>query len=126
MLVKRVATIARFALVLVPFAVLANVDCGSDNNNATGTAGSSGTAGHGGSTGTAGTSSGGSGGSSAGNFPTCAPVMVQTGMASILDFTGATGDAATFQFNGAMGGGTFIYPNAATETDLMGLTSSVA
>jgi len=117
MFVKTVSTIARFSLLLAPMAVIAAGSCGSDNDNSTGTAGSGGHAG---------TSGGGSGGSSAGNFPACSPVRVETGMASILDFTSATGAATTFQFNGAMGGGTFIYPDAATETDGMGLASDVS
>src|SRR6478752_513848 len=119
--VKTVATIARFSLLLAPVAILATVDCGSSDSNTTGTAGASGTAGHAGTTGT-----GGGGGSSSGNFPACSPVMVQTGMANIMDFTSATGAATTFQINGAMGGGTFIYPDAGMEVDLKGLTSDVS
>jgi hypothetical protein len=122
--VKTVATIARFSLLLAPVAILATVDCGSSDSNTTGTAGASGTAGHAGTTGGGG--SGGSGGSSSGNFPACSPVMVQTGMANIMDFTSATGAATTFQINGAMGGGTFIYPDAGMEVDLKGLTSDVS
>jgi len=119
--VKLVATIARFSLLLAPVALVAAVDCGSSDSNPTGTAGSSGTAGNAGTTG-----SGGSGGSSSGNFPACSPVMVQTGMASIMDFTSLTGAATTFQINGAMGGGTFIYPDKNSEADQMGLTSDVS
>lgn len=119
--VKIVATIARFSLLLAPVALVAAVDCGSSDNTTTGTAGTSGTAGHAGTTG-----SGGSGGSSSGNFPACSPVMVQTGMASLMDFTALSGASSTFQINGAMGGGTFIYPDAGTEADQMGLTSDVS
>jgi len=119
MFVKSVATIARFSLLLLPVALVATLNCGSSNDtNTTGTAGSGG---HGGSTG-----GGGTGGTGSGNFPTCTPVVVQSGMANIQDFATTTGADATFQFNGMMGGGTFIYPSAATETDQMGLTSSVA
>ena len=52
--------------------------------------------------------------------------MVQTGMATILDFTSLSGAATTFQLNGAMGGGTFIYPDAGMEADLKGLTSDIS
>jgi hypothetical protein len=47
-------------------------------------------------------------------------------MASIMDFTSLTGAATTFQINGAMGGGTFIYPDKNSEADQMGLTSDVS
>jgi len=115
MFVKGVATIARLSLLLIPVAIVATVDCGGSDDNMTGTAG------HGGGA----TGGGGTGGSS-GNFPACSPVMVQTGMATIMDFTSLSGAATTFQINGAMGGGTFIYPDAGTQTDLMGLTSDVS
>ena len=118
MFVKTVATIARFSLLLPPVAVVALVGCGGSDSNTTGSAG---TGGHAGTNGSAGT-----GGSSSGNFPACTPVMVPTGAASILDFTGATGAAATFQINGMMAGGTFIYPEAASQPDQMGLTSDVS
>src|SRR4029079_4087108 len=121
--VKTVATIARFSLLLAPVAIVATVDCGSSDSNSTGTAGASGTAGHAGTTGTGG--GGGSGGSS-GNFPACTPVMVQAGMPTIQDFTSLSGAAANVDFNGAMAGGTFIYPDAGMESDLKGLASDVS
>src|SRR4051794_33081208 len=111
MLVKGVATIARLSLLLIPVAIVATADCGGSDNNTTGTGG------HGG---------GGGTGGSIGNFPACSPVIVQAGMASLMDFTSLSGAATTFQINGAMGGGTFIYPDAGMQVDLMGLTSDVS
>jgi len=136
MFVKTVSTIGRFSLLLLPFALVATaVDCGdSGSGGSTGTAGSMGAAG---STGSAGTSAGagtmGSAGTTGAAGTTvqknCTVVMPTAADMTILDFNAVTAGATQAIFGGYMegvqyGGGTYIYPNAMTAADLMGLTNT--
>ena len=123
MFVKTIAVLARVSLVLVPVVAVAAAGCGGSDATG-GTAGSTGTAGSGtsgsaGTTGTAGAT--GTGGTSSTGFPTCSPIVVPVAMSAVADFTGLSGAAATFMY-----GGTFIYPEAGTQPDLMGITSDVS
>lgn len=133
MFVKIIATIARFPLLVLPVALAASVNCGSSGGGSSGTAGSSGSSGtgHGGTTGSAGTT--GSGGTSTGTGGTssalnCTAVAAAATDMTILDFNGVTAGATQATFGGYMqgvqyGGGTYLYPNAMTAADGMGLSN---
>src|SRR5215468_6900215 len=113
---------------MLPVALATTINCGSGGGEngpgAGGSAGSSST-GRGGSVGTAGTTGSGGASGSAGagggsGFPACTPVIVPVTDANVLDFTGTSGAQATFMY-----GGTFIYPDAGLQPDLMGISSDV-
>jgi len=134
MFVKRVATIARFSLVIAPVLSLALVGCGSSSNS-TGTAGAPGSAGTTGSAGTLGTGHAGTTGTAgvtgtAGTSGTkdCTVATPLATDVTIMDFNSPTAGATQVSFGnympGTWGGGTYIYPNAATATDLMGLSNT--
>jgi hypothetical protein len=128
MFLKRVSTIARFSLVIAPVLSLAAVGCGGSSNNTAGTGGHAGTT----STGTAGTLGGGgttgTGGTGT-SAKNCTVVPATSADMSILDFNTApaAGASPSFGNNYMMGilygGGTFIYPDKATEADQMGLSN---
>ena len=127
MFLRRVANIARFSLVIAPVLSLAAVGCGGSSNNSAGTGGHAGTT----STGTAGTLGGGgttgTGGTGT-SAKNCTVVPATAADMSILDFTTPPAAGATPSFGGYMmgsqyGGGTFIYPDKATEADQMGLSN---
>ena len=120
MFVKMIAVVVRLSLVLIPVAAVGAAGCGGGSNS-TGTAGATGTAG---STGTAGTT--GTGGSSA--TKDCTVGTATAADATILDFNSVMAGSAQAAFGGYMpgtyGGGTFIYPDAGMEADLMGLSNT--
>ena len=133
MFVKTVSTIARFSLLLVPLVALAGVNCGGGDGGAAGSTGSAGN----GSAGTAGTSAGagtmGSAGTTGAAGSTaakdCTVVSPTAADMTILDFETVTAGSAQATFGGYLmgmqyGGGTYIYPNAATAADQMGLSNS--
>jgi hypothetical protein len=131
MFVKTVATIARFPLLVLPLALAASINCGSSSDS-TGKGGSggsgTGTAGsHAGTTGTGGSGTGGSG--TGGTSLNCGVATATANDMTILDFNAVTAGATQAAFGGYMvgidyGGGTYIYPNAATATDAMGLSNT--
>src|SRR6185295_10801197 len=127
MFLRTVSNIARFSLLIAPVLSLAAVGCGGSSNNSTGTGGHAGTT----STGTAGTLGGGgttgTGGTGT-STKNCTVVPATAADMSILDFTTAPAAGATPSFGGYMmgiqyGGGTFIYPDKASEQDQMGLSN---
>lgn len=125
MFLRRVATIARFSLVVAPLVSLAAVGCGGSSNNSAGTGGHAGTT----SAGTAGTlGGGGTTGTGGTGTLNCTVVAATAADMSILDFTTPPAAGASPAFGGYMkgieyGGGTFIYPDKALETDQMGLAN---
>lgn len=129
MFLKRVATIARFSLLLLPVAAAASaVGCGGSGGGSTGgSGGHAGTSGAGtaGTTGSAGTT--GTGGTS--SAKNCTVVAATAADMTILDFTTPPAAGATPAFGGYMmgieyGGGTYIYPDAMRAADLMGISNT--
>ena len=113
MFVKTVSTIARISLLVLPFAALTTVNCGSDDKGGTG--GSTGSAG---TTGTAGTTgNGGSTGSGGSGTLACTKVSPTATESTIMDWEMVAAGATTSSFGdymaGTYGGGTFEYPGPA-------------
>jgi hypothetical protein len=119
MTLKTVARVGRLSLLLLPIAGATALNCGDSGSG--GTAGTTGAGGRGGTTGSAGTTGSGGTGGGASGFPACTPIIVPSSDASVLDFATTSGASATFMY-----GGTFIYPDAGLQADLMGVTSDVS
>jgi hypothetical protein len=114
MFLKKVSTIARFALLVLPVAALTTVNCGDGGNG--GTAGTTGTAG---ATGTAGsTGTGGATGTAGTGVVSCTSVSPTAADSTIMDWENAIAGATTSAFAGyeagTYGGGTFQYPGPAS------------